>query len=62
MEDVIRNGRAGRAVMNMSLGGSKSNALNRAIEELRNRGVVPVVAAGNENVSCEPRLSPGARI
>lgn len=52
MEDVIKNNRTGRAVMNMSLGGSKSNALDRVIEELRDRGIVPVVAAGNENVSC----------
>lgn len=36
--------------MNMSLGGSKSNAVNAAIDALRAAGVVPVVAAGNEAV------------
>ena len=41
----------GKSVMNMSLGGEFSEALNRAIESLFNAGVVPVVAAGNEGVS-----------
>lgn len=36
--------------MNMSLGGSRSNAINQAINALRAAGVVPVVAAGNEGV------------
>lgn len=44
-------GLAGKAVMNMSLGGSKSTAINAAIEAIARAGVVPVVAAGNENVS-----------
>lgn len=44
------NGLSGKSVMNMSLGGSKSNAVNSAINALRAAGVVPVVAAGNENV------------
>jgi subtilisin family serine protease len=37
--------------MNMSLGGDFSAAINRAIEALFKAGIVPVVAAGNENVS-----------
>lgn len=40
--------------MNMSLGGSFSRAMNAAIEALRQAGVVPIVAAGNENVSWPP--------
>lgn len=40
---------AGKAVMNMSLGGSKSKAINAAVEAIAKAGVVPVVAAGNEN-------------
>jgi subtilisin family serine protease len=51
VDDVKKNNRAGKAVMNMSLGGDKSEAINRAIEALFKDGVVPVVAAGNENVS-----------
>lgn len=45
-----QNGLSGKSVMNMSLGGSRSNAVNSAINALRAAGVVPVVAAGNENV------------
>jgi hypothetical protein len=52
VDDVITNNRSGKAVMNMSLGGSFSQAINDAIEALRRAGVVPVVAAGNANVSC----------
>lgn len=40
--------------MNMSLGGSLSQAVNRAIQALSASGIVPVVAAGNENVSSQP--------
>lgn len=35
------------AVVNMSLGGPKSSALNTAVDKLSNSGVVVVVAAGN---------------
>jgi subtilisin family serine protease len=42
-------GLRGKAVMNMSLGGSKSQAVNDAINNIREAGVVPCVAAGNEN-------------
>lgn len=35
--------------MNMSLGGPQSQAVNRAVAALADAGVVPVVAAGNEN-------------
>ncbi|KAL1846405.1 hypothetical protein Daus18300_014274 [Diaporthe australafricana] len=47
------NGLSGKSVMNMSLGGGRSNAVNQAINALRNAGVVPVVAAGNENVDAQ---------
>ncbi|KAI0550517.1 subtilase [Xylaria curta] len=46
--DVQKKKIQGKAVMNMSLGGGKSNAINNAILALKNAGVVPVVAAGNE--------------
>lgn len=35
--------------MNMSLGGSKSRAVNTAIDRIVAAGVVPIVAAGNED-------------
>ncbi|KAI4870173.1 subtilisin-like protein [Hypoxylon rubiginosum] len=60
---VASNATSGKAVMNMSLGGPASQAVNDAIERLFSNGVVPVVAAGNEaqnaaNVS--PASSPNA--
>lgn len=54
MEEVTKRNQSGKAVMNMSLGGMFSRATNTAIEQLRLAGVVPVVAAGNENVSKTP--------
>ncbi|TQS34502.1 hypothetical protein Golomagni_05111 [Golovinomyces magnicellulatus] len=47
--DVMRRGIAGKAVVNISIGGPKSEALNAAIEALNKDGVVVVVAAGNSN-------------
>ncbi|KAH8682527.1 peptidase S8/S53 domain-containing protein [Xylariales sp. PMI_506] len=61
--DATAKGLAGKAIMNMSLGGSKSTALNNAVEALAAAGVVPVVAAGNENVDASttsPASSPDA--
>lgn len=45
---VARNARA-PAVVNMSLGGGASRALDSAVKDLVARGVTVVVAAGNEN-------------
>ena len=42
-------GKGAKSVINMSLGGGKSLALNRAIEAANKAGVVVSVAAGNEN-------------
>ncbi|KAI1806324.1 subtilisin-like protein [Daldinia bambusicola] len=60
---VASDAKKGKSVMNMSLGGPASQAVNDAIERLFSNGVVPVVAAGNEaqdaaNVS--PASSPNA--
>ncbi|CAI4219299.1 unnamed protein product [Parascedosporium putredinis] len=63
VDDVRANNRSGKAVMNMSLGGSFSRAMNAAIEALRQAGVVPIVAAGNENVDAadtSPASAPNA--
>ena len=40
-----------KAVVNMSLGGSYSSALNSAVDRVVNDGIVMAVAAGNEGVS-----------
>jgi subtilisin family serine protease len=49
--NATARGLAGKAMLNMSIGGSKSKALNSAIAALTNAGVTVVVAAGNDNVS-----------
>lgn len=61
--DAKSKGLSGKAVMNMSLGGSKSSAVNAAVEAIASAGVVPVVAAGNENQDAgntSPASSPNA--
>ena len=52
-------GLAGKAVMNMSLGGGANRAINAAINQIEAAGVVPVVAAGNESQDTE-NTSPGS--
>ncbi|KAL7924088.1 subtilisin-like serine protease [Trichoderma austrokoningii] len=59
VNDVQAKGLSGKAVMNMSLGGSLSAAVNNAIAAISNAGVVPVVAAGNENQDTA-NTSPGS--
>lgn len=61
--DVREKNLGGKAVMNMSLGGGQSRAINNAIEALAAAGVVPVVAAGNEAQDAgntSPASSPNA--
>ncbi|KAI1341174.1 subtilase [Xylariaceae sp. FL0016] len=61
--DVTANNLKGKAVMNMSLGGGQSTAINNAIQGLVDAGVVPVVAAGNEAqdaANTSPASSPNA--
>ncbi|KAG6015032.1 hypothetical protein E4U54_004425 [Claviceps lovelessii] len=63
MEDVARKKMRGRAVMNMSLGGGFSRAMNHAIENVVKSGVVCVVAAGNNNkdaTDTSPASAPNA--
>lgn len=50
MTIVGRNAEAGKSVVNMSLGGRKSPAVNGAVEALYRKGIVVVVSAGNKNV------------
>ncbi|KFH44853.1 Alkaline protease-like protein [Hapsidospora chrysogenum ATCC 11550] len=63
IRDVERRGLRGSAVMNMSLGGGFSRALNRAIQSMFEAGIVPVVAAGNNAVDAStesPSSAPNA--
>lgn len=46
---------AGKTVMNMSLGGPRSEATNQAARAISEAGIFLAVAAGNENVSCKPQ-------
>ncbi|CAD6502328.1 BgTH12-04921 [Blumeria graminis f. sp. triticale] len=61
--EVAERGLAGKAVVNISIGGSKSKALNTAIEALTKAGVTVVVAAGNSNkdaTNFSPASAPSA--
>ncbi|KYK57572.1 putative alkaline protease [Drechmeria coniospora] len=60
---ATQNNLRGRACMNMSLGGSKSPALDAAVEQVAAAGVIPIVAAGNENrdtANISPASAPAA--
>ncbi|KAH8663433.1 putative subtilisin-like protease [Tricladium varicosporioides] len=62
-QNVTATGLAGKAVVNISIGGSFSSALNSAIAALTRAGVTVVCAAGNENVdasSTSPASAPSA--
>ncbi|KAK2039037.1 subtilase [Colletotrichum somersetense] len=48
VNDITSKGRAGKSVINMSLGGSASSTWTTAINAAYNSGVTTVVAAGNE--------------
>ena len=45
---VVKNAVPGKTIINMSLGGSKSQALNDAVDAAYAAGVVVIVAAGND--------------
>jgi len=47
--DIVTKSRLGSAVVNLSLGGAASSSMDNAVNALANRGILPVVAAGNEN-------------
>ncbi|KAF8848994.1 putative subtilisin-like protease, partial [Acephala macrosclerotiorum] len=49
-QNATTRGLSGKAVTNISIGGSKSTALNNAIAAVTRAGVTVVCAAGNENV------------
>jgi subtilisin family serine protease len=59
VKDVTAKKLAGKAVMNMSLGGGFSQTLNDAVAAITSAGVVCVVAAGNDNEDTA-NTSPGS--
>ncbi|KAM0229016.1 hypothetical protein ACHAPO_010292 [Fusarium lateritium] len=48
VNDIIKRDRTWRAVINMSLGGDRSAAFNKAVDNASKKGVVTVVASGND--------------
>ncbi|KFH44216.1 Alkaline proteinase-like protein [Hapsidospora chrysogenum ATCC 11550] len=49
VNDIINRGRQNKAAISMSLGGGYSSAFNNAVNTAYSRGVLSVVAAGNDN-------------
>jgi subtilisin family serine protease len=61
--DWVREHHAAKSVANLSLGGSKSTALNDAVTALSKSGVFVAVAAGNENAdSCKESPASAASV
>ncbi|PKS12601.1 hypothetical protein jhhlp_000809 [Lomentospora prolificans] len=63
VQDIISKGRVGKAVINMSLGGDRSPALNWAVTSAYRRGVLVVAASGNSDLpasSSSPGMTPEA--
>jgi oryzin len=61
VNDIVSKGRQNTAVINMSLGGSASATWDAAITAAWKKGVLSVVAAGNENqpaINSSPARSP----
>jgi len=60
IEHVLKNIRKGKTVVNMSLGGDFSRAINDAVNALVKAGAVMVVAAGNDGVDACDQSPAGA--
>lgn len=63
VNDIINKDLTEWAVINMSLGGDYSAAFNRAVEIAAQKGVISVVASGNESqnsANCSPASAPNA--
>jgi len=58
---VVKHARPGKTVVNLSLAGEYSKALNDVMKAARKRGVVVVVAAGNEHQNA-CNLSPASSV
>lgn len=53
IDDIIEKGRVGKAVISMSLGGPKSDATNKMIDDASAQGIISVAAAGNSNANAD---------
>lgn len=63
LRDIVAKNRRPTAVINISLGGPASSALDNAITSVSNQGVLVVVAAGNSNAPADnysPARAPAA--
>lgn len=63
VNNITAEGREAKSVISMSLGGSKSDAENRAVEAAFDQGILTVVAAGNDNLDAadfSPASAPNA--
>ena len=63
VDNITAEGREANSVISMSLGGAKSEAENRAVEEAFNQGILTVAAAGNDNMDASgfsPASAPNA--
>ncbi|KAG5918990.1 hypothetical protein E4U61_001263 [Claviceps capensis] len=63
LQDVARKNLTGRAVMNLSLGGGFSQAMNHALQSVVKAGIVCVAAAGNDDkdaTNMSPASAPNA--
>ncbi|KAM6523028.1 hypothetical protein FSOLCH5_003655 [Fusarium solani] len=63
VNDIISKRRQKFSVINLSIGGDKSESMNKMIETASRAGVVSVVAAGNENIDAgttSPASAPSA--
>ncbi|KAG5957555.1 hypothetical protein E4U58_005862 [Claviceps cyperi] len=63
LQDVARKNLTGRAVMNLSLGGGYSQAMNHALQSMVEAGIVCVAAAGNDDkdaTNMSPASAPNA--
>jgi oryzin len=54
VDDIVSKSRTTKSVINMSLGGSKSDTWTNAINAAFEKGVVSVVAAGNGDANGDP--------
>lgn len=60
---IGRRAKAGKSVVNMSLGGPRSKSLNDAVEALYRKGIIVVVSAGNKGLlanNYSPASAPNA--
>ncbi|KYK57494.1 serine protease protn [Drechmeria coniospora] len=59
VEDIIAKGRTGSAAINLSLGGPKSVSFNNVVDAASKKGVLSIIAAGNESQDAS-RVSPAS--